>query len=189
MPPASSACPAVFFDRDGVLNVDRGYVARREDWEWVEGAPEAIRWCNEHGTLVFVVTNQSGIARGYYAEEDFHTLMADVAEDLRTYGAHIDDIRYCPHLPEGVVEQYAIECGCRKPKPGMIESLVEEWNVDRARSLLFGDSERDLAAGRAAGVRAVRYEGGRLDRCLSAYLTGSPEGADLNKQGASNDQA
>jgi D-glycero-D-manno-heptose 1,7-bisphosphate phosphatase len=154
--------PAIFFDRDGVLNKDHGYTHRIEDWVWMPGAPDAIKWANDQGYLVFVVTNQSGIARGYFTDAQFLDLMGFVQKDLCAHGAHLDDIRFCPHHPDGSVPGLASRCECRKPGTAMIEDLLESWGVDRARSLLVGDSESDIAAGRAAGVQTVRFQSGDL---------------------------
>ena len=154
--------PAVFLDRDGTLNADTGYLHRIEDFRWMPQAREAIRYLNDRGYLVFVVTNQSGVARGYYTEEDVARLHAWMREDLRRLGAHVDDIRYCPHLPDATVERYRQVCGCRKPAAGMLTDLLAAWPVDRGGSLMIGDKPSDLAAAAAAGIRGVRYQGGSL---------------------------
>jgi D-glycero-D-manno-heptose 1,7-bisphosphate phosphatase len=151
--------PAVFFDRDGVLNHDAGYTHRVEDFRWIEGAREAIKRCNDAGRYVFVVTNQAGVARGYYDENAVRRLHAWMNEDLRTIGAHIDDFRYCPHHVEGAVAPYAIACDCRKPAPGMLTSLLEAWPVDASVSVLIGDKQSDLEAASAAQVRAIQFKG------------------------------
>ncbi len=146
---------AVFFDRDGVLNVDSGWVYRPEDFVWRPTAREAVRWLNAQGVLTFVVTNQSGVARGFYAEEDVQALHAHVQAELAAHGAHIDAFRYCPHHPEGHVEPYRRLCACRKPESGMIEDLLTEFRLDASACVLFGDRETDMQAARAAGVAAV----------------------------------
>jgi D-glycero-D-manno-heptose 1,7-bisphosphate phosphatase len=154
-PEASLARRAAFFDRDGVLNVDSGYVHRREDFRWRATARESVRWLNARGILAFVVTNQSGVARGLYAEEDVQALHDHVQAELAREGAHIDAFRYCPHHPEGHVEPYRRLCACRKPESGMIEELLAEFRLDPARCVLFGDRETDIAAARGAGVAGV----------------------------------
>ena len=111
---------AIFFDRDGTLNVDVHYLHEPADFVWVEGAIEAIRWANEHGYLVIVVTNQSGIARGYYDEAAVHRLHDWMNEELARQGARIDAFYYCPHHPAGRVPAYTRICDCRKPAPGML---------------------------------------------------------------------
>lgn len=154
--------PAVFFDRDGVLNHDSGYTYKIKDFHWMEGAPQAIRKLNDLGWYVFVVTNQAGVARGYYGENDVQKLHTWMNEDLQRYGAHIDDFRYCPHHIEGIVDNYTLACTCRKPEPGMVLDLLEHWPVDIHLSVLIGDKESDLEAAASAGVRSVRYSGGDI---------------------------
>ncbi|MEZ0324683.1 MAG: D-glycero-alpha-D-manno-heptose-1,7-bisphosphate 7-phosphatase [Fimbriimonas sp.] len=147
---------AAFFDRDGVLNVDHGYVFKPEQWEWQEGAKEAIRWCNENRYLVVVITNQSGIGRGYYTEKDLEKLHGFIQEDLKNAGARIDAIYHCPHLPED-------NCSCRKPLPGMILQAIRDLDLDPARSFLIGDNPTDIEAAQAAGIKGVLYSGGDLE--------------------------
>ncbi len=155
--------PATIFDRDGVLNVDAGYTHRIEDFRWIDGAIEAIKLANDAGRYVFVVTNQAGIARGYYDRADVDALHHWMNEDLRPHGAHIDDFRYCPHHPEGTVAALGITCECRKPKPGMINSLLAEWAVDRNETILIGDKPSDIAAATAAGIRGFLFDGSNFD--------------------------
>ncbi len=156
------ASKALFLDRDGTLNVDTDFLHRIEDFVWLPEAPEAVRFANERGYLVIVVTNQSGVARGYFPEEDVRRLHAWMNEDLKRFGAHIDAFYYCPHLPEGTVPAYTKVCGCRKPKPGLIEAACRDYDIDRGASLLIGDAPRDVECALRAGVRGVRYEGGSL---------------------------
>lgn len=164
--------PAVFFDRDGVLNHDNGYTHRIEDFRWIDGAPQAIRGLNDLGWYVFVVTNQSGVARGYYAEDDVRKLHAWMNEELHSSGAHIDDFRYCPHHADGSVADYAQACVCRKPEPGMLLDLLEHWPVAVERSFLIGDKDSDLAAASAAGLRGVRFSGGDIGPLIRANMAG-----------------
>jgi D-glycero-D-manno-heptose 1,7-bisphosphate phosphatase len=144
--------PAAFFDRDGVLNHDDGYTYRIADFSWKIGAREAILMCNQLGILVFVVTNQAGIARGLYNEEAVEMLHTWMNTDLREIGAHIDDFRFCPHHPKGVVPALSTVCKCRKPAPGMINDLLASWPVEKRRSFLVGDKPSDVEAARAAGI-------------------------------------
>lgn len=160
--PAALRRAAVFFDRDGVLNVDKNYVHRIEDFEWMPGAREAIRHCNDLGMLVFVVTNQAGVARGYYDETAVLRLHDFMAEELAVVGGHVDAFSYCPHHPEGTVEAYRQACRRRKPAPGMIEDLLADWTVDKAQSILIGDKSSDIAAANLAGVKGKLYVGGDL---------------------------
>lgn len=162
--------PAVFLDRDGVLNEDTGYVHRREDFAWIEGAKEAIRMCNDSGAFVFVVTNQAGVARGLYDEGAVRVLHAWMNEELAAAGAHIDAFEFCPHHSGGSVESYRQDCRRRKPGPGMIEDLLSAWSVDRPRSFLIGDKQTDLDAAAAAGVPGFLYTGGGIAPLVRAQL-------------------
>ena len=161
--------PAIFFDRDGTLNVDTGYLYKSEDFRWIEDAPAAIRWANDHGYLTVVVTNQSGIARGFYTEADVEKLHRWMNERLAEMGAHIDAFYYCPHHPEGTVAKYRKQCHCRKPGTVLIEEACRALHIERNASFLIGDAERDMACAARAGLRGVRYEGGSL---LTALLGG-----------------
>lgn len=163
--------PALFLDRDGVLNEDPGYVHRWEDFRWIPGAREAVAAFNRAGWWVFVVTNQSGVGRGYYAEDDVVALHAKMAEELEAAGAHIDAFYYCPHHPEAAVEAYRHpDPPDRKPNPGMILRALREHPVDVARSLMVGDKQADMEAARRAGVRGRLFEGGDLMEFLAKEL-------------------
>ena len=161
---------AIFFDRDGTLNVDVHYLHDPADFVWVDGAIEAIRWANEHGYLVIVVTNQSGIARGYYDEAAVHHLHDWMNTELEKHNAHIDAFYYCPHHTEGKLPAYTKSCDCRKPAPGMILRAIAEHDIDPAASWMFGDAESDVAAAENAGVRGVRYAGGSLCELIRATI-------------------
>ena len=154
--------PAAFLDRDGVLNEDAGYVHRADQVRWIEGARETVRWLNDAGYLVFVVTNQAGVARGLYSEQHVADLHAWMNQELRKGGGHVDCIEYCPYHPEGTVEQYRRVSDLRKPAPGMLRKLLSEWSVDTSQSFLVGDRETDLEAAAAAGIRGHLFEGGNL---------------------------
>ena len=150
--------PAAFLDRDGVLNVDSGYVHRIDQLEWITGAGEAVRLLNAAGYYVFVVTNQSGIARGYFDEAAMHQFHAHMQKVLGAQGAHIDAFYYCPHHPEGTVKELAVRCRCRKPEPGMLEQAAREWPIDLGRSLLIGDKNDDMAAAAAFHIRGIKFD-------------------------------
>jgi len=154
--------PAAFLDRDGTLNHDAGYTHKPDEFQWIDGAKEAIRALNDAGYLVFVVTNQAGIARGYYPAKAVHDLHEWMQIELRKEGAHIDDLRFCPHHPEGEIPQLAIRCACRKPETGMLDSLIEQWHPALESSFMLGDSEKDAQAGRSAGIASDQIEVGEI---------------------------
>ena len=166
----SRSRPAVFFDRDGVLNVDDGYVVTPDPSKIMPGAFEAVRLANREGYAVVIVTNQSGVARGYFAESDVRAYLRWMEAQFRGAGAVIDAAYYCPHLPEGAVEPYRRDCDGRKPKPGMILRAMAEFDIDPSRSVLIGDSSTDLMAAEAAGVSSALFRGGDLAEFLQALL-------------------
>jgi D-glycero-D-manno-heptose 1,7-bisphosphate phosphatase len=150
--------PAAFLDRDGVLNVDHGYVHRPEQLEWVTGAPESVRMLNEAGYHVLVITNQSGVARGFFDEETVKSFHAHMQKALAGKGAHIDAFYYCPHHPEGTVKAFTMACTCRKPRTGMLEQAAREWPIDANRSFFIGDNDADMAAAAAFKVRGIKFD-------------------------------
>ena len=149
-------------DRDGVLNIDKDYLHKPEEVEWVPGSLEAIAWLNRQGYLVVVVTNQSGVARGYFTEETVRKLHSWMASEIKKTGGEIAAFYYCPHLPGAVVKQYDVNCDCRKPRPGMILQALRDFNMKPADAFLIGDSPRDVEAAEAAGVKGFLYTGGNL---------------------------
>lgn len=162
--------PAAFLDRDGVLNVDAGYVHLPKDFVWIQGAREAIRTLNAAGHFVFVVSNQSGVARGMFSLDDVERLHVWINSELALLGARVDAFYFCPHHPTEGRGPFARECDCRKPKPGMILRACAEWPVDIARSFLIGNSERDLEAARRAGIRGIGFDGGNLRAVVTVAM-------------------
>jgi len=154
--------PALFLDRDGVINVDHNFVYRVEDFEWIEGARETIARFNAMDWLVFVVTNQSGIARGYYTEEQMQTLHDWITVELAAAGARVDRIYHCPFHEEGTIARYTRDSYDRKPKPGMLIRAMTDFPVIKERSFLIGDKQADLDAAKAAGMRGFLFSGGNL---------------------------
>ena len=143
---------AAFIDRDGVLNEERAFVHRIEDFALLPGAIEALRALKAAGYLLVVVTNQSGIARGLYSESDYLALTEHIRDRLAAAGIKLDALEYCPHLPDAPVARYRLECDCRKPKPGMLWRAIRALDIDPSASLLVGDRLTDIEAGRAAGI-------------------------------------
>jgi D-glycero-D-manno-heptose 1,7-bisphosphate phosphatase len=162
--------PAVFLDRDGTLNQDTGYVHRIADFRWLPGAVNAIRRLNDAGYFVFVVTNQSGVARGLFDEAAVNDLHRWMNEELRGAGAHIDDMRYCPHHPEASIAAYRVTCSCRKPAAGMLLDLMNCWPVILETSIMVGDKATDAAAGRAAGIASAIVPAGTLESYVERLL-------------------
>jgi D-glycero-D-manno-heptose 1,7-bisphosphate phosphatase len=144
--------PAIFLDRDGTMNIDRGYVHEIDNFQFIDGVIEAMQELKKMGFALVVVTNQSGIARGLFTEDTFMQLTEWMDWSLADREVDLDGIYYCPHHPEGVVEEYRQECACRKPQPGMLLSAQKELNIDMAASYIVGDKIDDLLAGKAAGV-------------------------------------
>ncbi len=154
--------PALFLDRDGVINVDHGYVGTRDRFEWVDGAREAIRFATQAGWHVFIVTNQSGVARGKYTEADVRTLLDWIADEARAAGGTIDDDRYCPFHEDAVIDAYRRGSDWRKPAPGMLLDLIRAWDLTPARCIMIGDQATDMVAAERAGISGHLFRGGNL---------------------------
>jgi D-glycero-D-manno-heptose 1,7-bisphosphate phosphatase len=160
--------PAAFLDRDGVINVDSGYTSRPEDLVFTPTAVEGIRLLNKSGYLVIVVTNQSGVARGYYASEDVDRFHEAIAAELARSDASIDAFYYCPYHPDGTVDGFSCEHDDRKPSPGMLRRATEDWAIDLDRSFLIGDKESDVVAAARMGIPGIRVTADICD--LAAVL-------------------
>ncbi|RIJ46086.1 HAD family hydrolase [Maribellus luteus] len=143
---------ALFLDRDGTINIDKDYLFRIEDFEFQPGIFDLIRSYSDQDYLIFIITNQSGIARGYYTENDYLQLTQWMTEQLQINGIHVEKVYHCPHHPE-----ITGSCTCRKPKPGLIVQALKEYPIDPERSVLIGDKERDILAGQNAGIGKNLY--------------------------------
>lgn len=171
---------AAFLDRDGVVNREVGYLHRWEDFEFLPGVLGAMRRLHAAGYALVIVTNQSGIARGYYTEADYQALTAQLRNALAAAGCPAAGIYHCPHHPAGTVAAYARECDCRKPRPGLLLQAARELQLDLPASLMVGDKLADAQAGRAAGVGRV---------CLVRSGHALEAGADAEADGVFDDLA
>lgn len=169
--------PALFLDRDGVINVDKGFVASVEDIEWVEGAAEAIARFKARDWYVIVVTNQTGIARGLYTEAEMQAVHDHMIDSLAASGAVIDRIYHCPFHPEGQVPAYRKDSFDRKPKPGMLLRAMADFPIRREASFLIGDKPADIEAAHAAGCGGFLFTGGNLARFAEWSLAAFEDGA------------
>tara|TARA_B100000676_G_C18057065_1_gene835151 strand:- start:111 stop:623 length:513 start_codon:yes stop_codon:yes gene_type:complete len=154
--------PAVFLDRDGVLNEDLGYVFEPKKFHWIDGAIETIKYINNMNFFVFVISNQSGLARGYFYKNDIEMLHNWINEELLKNDAKIDKFYYCPHHPQGIIKEYSFTCRCRKPEPGMILNAFKEWPIVKSKSFMIGDKASDIKAANSAGIAGHLFKGGNL---------------------------
>lgn len=167
----------LFLDRDGVLNKDTHYLHDPAELEWVDGAKEALAQARQAGYELIVVTNQSGVARGYYTEEEVRYLHGCMQAELAACGAGVRAFYYCPYYEGAPVERYNRASRCRKPKPGMLVQAMEDFAVDRSRSLMIGDKPGDVEAAQAAGIRGYLFTGGNL-AAFAAPLLSEEKGED-----------
>src|SRR5262249_40731482 len=167
--------PAAFLDRDGVINLDHGYVHRPDQVEWIPGAQESVRRLNDLGYRVVIVTNQAGVAHGYYGEENIIALHNWMQEELAARGAFIDAFYYCPYHPNARVERFRASHIDRKPNPGMILRALSDMQIDKHHSFLIGDKDSDIKCASSAGIRGFLFTGGNLavflDDCLGSLPT------------------
>ncbi len=169
--PAALRRGAVFFDRDGTLNEDEGYTHKPDDLVWRPGAIEAIRACNDAGRFVFVVTNQSGIARGYFDEAAMRGFHARMQRELIASGAHIDHFYFSPFHADGSVAHLALDNHPdRKPNAGMLRRACAEWPVDLSRSFMVGDRDDDVGAAKAMGIPGVKVDAGGILPAVAKLL-------------------
>jgi len=144
---------AVFVDRDGTLNVEKGYVYKVEDFEPIPGSMEALKALTQHGIKIYIITNQAGIAKGYYTEEDFHTLTDFMTDQFHKKGIKLEKILYCPHHPEGIVPEYSIQCTCRKPGIGLVDGILKQEGFQPSEIALIGDKNSDIELGHTLDIR------------------------------------
>jgi len=162
---------AVFLDRDGVINIDNGYVINIKDFVWVDHSREAIKLLNDNGFLIVVVTNQSGICRGYFTEKQLIDLHTYINEELGKIGAKIDDFFYSPYHPEGKLrKQYEHLSNLRKPKTGMLKLATDKWNIDISNSILIGDSQSDIECAESFGIKGYLFKGGNLLNFVNSII-------------------
>ena len=145
----------VFLDRDGTINVEKNYLFKTEDFEFIKGSDRAIKLLNDHGYKVVVITNQAGVARGFYSEKEVNKLHKYINQKLEQIGAHIDGFYFCPHHPVAGIGFYKRICNCRKPNTGLFEKAAQDFNVDTGHSYMIGDNIADIQAGNNFGVRTI----------------------------------
>jgi D-glycero-D-manno-heptose 1,7-bisphosphate phosphatase len=161
--------PAVFLDRDGTMIEDVGYLSRQEDLHWYPWTIDAIRLLNRAGFLVCVTTNQGAVGLGFYDEDFVRSLHADMSKTLAAADARIDAWYFCPHYPTAVIDQYRVECDCRKPQPGMIRQAMTDFPIDLSRSFVVGDKTADVGMATAMGARAILVKTGYGEAELRRY--------------------
>lgn len=180
----ATSVPAIFLDRDGTINVDHGYVHEIDQFQFIDGVIDAMRELKSMGFALVLITNQSGMARGKFTEDQFMQLTEWMDWSLADRGVDLDGIYFCPHHPEGSEEEYRQTCDCRKPQPGMFKSAQEHLHIDMASSYMVGDKVEDMQAAAAAGVgtkvlvrtgKPVTEEGENLADCVIESLADLPK--------------
>lgn len=163
---------AVFLDRDGTINVDKDFLYKIDNFKYLPGVVEGLRLFQELGYLLIVVTNQSGIARGFYTEKDYHNIESWMEDDLKEKGISITASYYCPHLPGAVVKEYDVLCDCRKPKLGLYRRAIEDWDLDIDKCIAIGDKKRDLEICKVSRCRGylLSESDTELGNCIKSFL-------------------
>ena len=161
--------PASFLDRDGVINVEKGYIYKISDFEWIAGAKNTIKRLNDNNFYVFVVTNQSGISKGLYTESDVAKLHEYINKELETIDAHIDDFFYSPYHPD-FPDLYVDLSNLRKPDIGMLEMAEKKWDFDKSKSFLIGDKETDLNCADKYGIKGYLFESNNLENFIKKII-------------------
>jgi len=159
---------ALFLDRDGLINIDHAYVYRQEDFDFVDGIFEVCRAAQAKGYELIVVTNQSGIGRGYYTEADFHVISNWMLDQFKQNGVLVKDVYFCPYHPTSAKGDYKKDMPCRKPHPGILLDASKDHQIDLSQSIMFGDIVKDVEAGEAAGVKlSVLYDPNEKDQTIA----------------------
>lgn len=169
--------PALFLDRDGVINVDRGYVDRVQDWVWIDGAQDCVAAFKARGWFVFVITNQSGIAFDHYTEADMQAVHQHMVDGFSEAGTAVDAVYACPFHAEGSNPAYRKDSYDRKPKPGMLLQAMADFPVKKDASFLIGDKQTDIDAAHAAGIGGFLFKGGNLAAYAEWALASFEDGA------------
>ncbi|MDA9591706.1 HAD family hydrolase [Pelagibacteraceae bacterium] len=145
--------PAAFLDRDGVINKDKGYVYKKKDFEWILDSKKAIKYLNDRKYLVFVVTNQSGISKGFYLENEVVNLHNYINDELKMIDAHVDEFFYSPYHPDDKNSEYSYLSHLRKPETGMLDLANKKWLIDKSKSFMVGDKDTDVLCAKNFGIR------------------------------------
>ena len=164
---------AIFLDRDGTINVEKDYLYKIEDFEFLPGVIEGLQLLQDAGYLLIIITNQSGIARGYYTEEDYHTLNNWMVGELKSKGISIAAVYYCPHHPDAKMKAYRVDCNCRKPKLGMYERAIRDFNIDLCNSYTIGDKIRDSAICEASSCHGYLIEANEKPETIKRVKAGA----------------
>ena len=144
---------AVFIDRDGTINVEKGYVYKIEDFELIPRSAESLKLLTEKGIKIYIITNQAGIAKGYYSEEDFHLVTDYMVSQFGKEGIKVEKVLYCPHHHEGIIPEYSIKCNCRKPDVGLVDTIMKKESFEPSEVALIGDKNSDIETGHKLGIR------------------------------------